>query len=217
MIGRRRGRIIYLAGNDGTGKTTQAELLLKSLRRDGVPASYVWLRFPQYLSIPVLALSRFLGTTRYRIVAGQRVGGWEFDRMPWLATLLLWCQVIDVRIARRLRIDPLTRRGEVVVLDRFVFDIAIDIASAAHDDRLLTGKAAHLLFELVSDATTFVLDAPAHILVERRLDLGLDARLPERARLYRALARQRSIRVLDTVDGVDAVHRRILDEGVGHE
>ncbi len=216
MTRRSTGRIIYLAGNDGTGKTAQAELLLESLRRDGVPASYVWLRFPQYLSIPVLALSRLLGVTRYRIVAGQRVGRWEFERMPWLATLLLWCQVIDARIARSLRIDPLVRRGETVVLDRFVYDIAVDIACAARDDSLLYGKAAHLLFRLVPSGTSYVLDAPVEALLARRVDLRLDPDLPERARLYRALAAERGIEVVDAGEDSDSVHRRILEaEGRG--
>ena len=209
------GRIIYLAGNDGTGKTTQAELLVAALNREGLPASYVWLRFPQYVSLPALALSRILRVTRYRKVGGQLEGRWEFYRMPWLASLLLWCQVVDVRIARRRRIDTLTRRGEVVVLDRFVYDIAIDIANAARDDRLLYGKAARLLYKLAFDATTFILDAPVSVLSARRPDLNLDDRLSERARMYRALARALAIKVLDTTDSADSVHRRILVEGVG--
>jgi glycosyltransferase involved in cell wall biosynthesis len=92
-----RARVVYLCGNDGTGKTTQARLLVAALEVRGIPARYVWLRFPQLFSIPVLALSRALGVTRYETVSGKRTGRWEFHRARWLALVLLWTQVVDAR------------------------------------------------------------------------------------------------------------------------
>lgn len=40
----RRGALIVLEGCDRTGKTTQAEMLVESLKKDGKPA--IFMRFP---------------------------------------------------------------------------------------------------------------------------------------------------------------------------
>lgn len=212
-MSRRVGRIIYLAGFDGTGKTTQAELVLEALRREGVPARYVWLRFPQYASLPILALSRLVGVTRYRVVAGQRVGQWEFERMRWLAKLLLWCQVLDARIARSRRIDPHISRGEAVVLDRFVYDILVDIASAAADPRLLTSRAARLLCRVVDPACAVILDAPVDVVRSRRPDLAFDDGLVLRSMLYRQLATQLGLRTIEATQSPERVRDAVL---LGH-
>jgi thymidylate kinase len=197
------GFLVYIAGNDGTGKTTQAERLMARLRSQGRPCRYVWLRFPQYVSLPVLALSRLLGVTRYRVIDGRRTGRWEFHRAPWLATLLLWCQVIDARIAMRRRIRPALRRGEVVILDRFVYDIVVDVASAADRPRMVTSRAAHLLYRLVAGELTFVLDAPAEALVGRRADLATDDLLPARVELYRSISEACSVARLNAREAPD--------------
>jgi thymidylate kinase len=200
-----RGRLVYLAGNDGTGKTTQAERLVSLFRSEGQPARYVWLRFPQYVSLPVLALSRLLGVTRYQVEAGRRVGRWEFDRARWLAHLLLWCQAVDSRIARARLIDPALRRGEVVVLDRFVYDIVVDIAAAASDPGLLSSLPARLLYGVVDPASAVVLSAPEDIVRARRPDLAVDPALGARAALYRQLAARLGLRTVDAALSVDRV------------
>lgn len=210
IVSRPTGRIIYLAGFDGTGKTTQAELVLEALRRDGVPARYLWLRFPQYTSLPVLAFSRLVRVTRYRVVAGKRVGQWEFERMRWLAKLLLWCQVLDARVARIRRIDPLVRRGEVVVLDRFVYDIVVDIASAAADPGLLTSRAARLLCRVIDPACAVILDAPVEVVRIRRPDLAFDEGLMLRSTLYRQLATQLGVRTIETSQSPECVRDAVL-------
>lgn len=207
------GRLIYLAGNDGTGKTTQAELLLADFAAAGIPAHYVWLRFPQYMSLPVLALSRLLRITRYRTVSGNRTGRWEFHRAPWLAHLLLWGQVVDAWIARAHRIRPALSRSEAVVLDRFVYDIVVDIAAAARDPRLLRSRPARLLYRLVRPDDVALLDAPAATIRERRPDLAIDQDLELRADLYRALGRQLGLRRIDASRTREEIHER-LSEGL---
>jgi thymidylate kinase len=210
MTAHATGRLVYIAGNDGTGKTTQAELLLTSLRALGIPSQYVWLRYPQYLSLPVLGLSRLLRVTRYETVDGRRVGRWEFHRARWLASLLLWCRVVDARIARRRLIEPLLRRGETVVLDRFVYDIAVDVAAAANDPGLLCSRAARLMYGLVRREDAVILDAPAATIRTRRSGLSLDFGLAMRAELYRSLGAQVGVVLCDASQPRDVVHQKLL-------
>lgn len=205
------GRLIYLAGNDGTGKTTQAELLLADFAAARIPARYVWLRFPQYVSLPVLGLSRLLRVTRYRTVNGNRTGRWEFHRAPWLAHVLLWSQVIDARVARAHRIRPALSRSEAVVLDRFVYDIVVDIAVAARDPRLLRSRPARLLYGLVRSDDAALLDAPAATIRQRRPDLAVDEDLELRAEFYRALGQQLGLLRIDAGGPREEIHQHLAE------
>jgi thymidylate kinase len=45
----RRGCLIAFTGIDGSGKTTQAELLVESLKQNGFNVSYVWSRWKPFL------------------------------------------------------------------------------------------------------------------------------------------------------------------------
>ena len=49
-----KGRLIVFTGIDGSGKTTQANLLLGSLQKDGIDAAYVWSRWEPLLLRPVI-------------------------------------------------------------------------------------------------------------------------------------------------------------------
>lgn len=209
MRWRKRGRIVYFLGNDGTGKTTQAELLLARLREGSVPARYVWLRFPHFVSAPVLILSRLLGVTRYRTVGGQRQGAWEFYRARPLAWALLWCQVVDAAIFRAIKLEPALWRGEVIVLDRFVYDIVVDIAAAARDAGILSSLPARLLYGLLSRGEVVLLDADSEAIRERRPDLAADALHGLKSDLYRRIARLRGIRVLDATAPPAAIAEQV--------
>ena len=181
------------------------------MRRSGQPVRYVWLRFPQLISLPVLALSRLLGVTRYGVVGGRRVGRWEFDRARWLANILLWTQAIDAAILRRLRIDRPARAGMMVVIDRFSIDVVVDIAAAADDPGLLDSRAARLLCRLARPGRVALLDADPAILRGRRDDLAADPLLARRADLYRELARRHGISVIEAGRSPDEVHADLAE------
>jgi thymidylate kinase len=208
--GERRPRVIYLCGNDGTGKTTQARLVVGDLERRGVRVRYVWLRFPQLVSLPILALSRALGITRYRTVGGQRVGRWEFHRAKWLAKALLWTQVVDAALFRLARVDLAVHSGTTVVLDRFALDIVVDIAAAADDHTLLDTVPARILRRLAGNARIALLDADSARLRDRRVDLVDDPLLERRAVLYRQLALLAGLPTIDADRPKDEVHAALF-------
>jgi hypothetical protein len=118
--------------------------------------------------------------------------------------------VIDATLARRIFVARRVRRGEGVVLDRFVFDIAIDIAVSARDDKLLRGRAARALYRCANGMTVLVLDAPLDVLERRRPDLRADDLLAQRARLYQDLAVTHGLEIVDTTLPIEATMQWIL-------
>ncbi len=100
-----KGKLIVIEGTDGSGKTTQTELLLKRLEGEGIAAES--LRFPRYKE------NLFGGLIR------ECLDGYHGDFInldPKIASVLYACD--------RLETMPLIKewlsQGKVVLLDRYV-------------------------------------------------------------------------------------------------
>lgn len=208
-MSRPSARAIYIAGNDGTGKTTQARLLVRALSDRGIQTRYVWLRFPQLVSLPVLLISRILRVTKYEVVGDERRGTWHFHKAPWLAGLLMRCQIIDAAVVRHWFVSIPVRQGITVVIDRFVYDIVVDISAATRSFSLLEGRPARRLCGLAPKGVAILLDAPADTIRQRRTDLQHDRSLGLRADMYRRLAKIHSISTVDATASVQDVAAEI--------
>jgi len=121
-------RVIYVMGIDGSGKTTVVENLSKLLEDKGYHVYAEWLRFNHVLSKPLLGFCRLVGLTRYEKKDGIRIGYHEFHRSKVISWLYIYLQYLDALRVRIFRIDPKIRQKNcVLILDRFVYDIIIDL------------------------------------------------------------------------------------------
>jgi len=119
-----QGKLIVIEGGDGSGKTTQATLLLKYLKDKGIPHSS--LDFPQYDSF-------------YGKIVAQFLRG-EFGDLksvsPYLAALTF---ALD-RFAVKDDIVQCLKRGEIIVANRYV------TSNIAHQGSKFTDKAKRKKF-----------------------------------------------------------------------
>src|SRR5687767_9986185 len=92
-------RFLYLTGCDGTGKTTQADLLCAWLKQRSIQPRRVWLRFPFIFSLPLLAYARWRRLSWYEVVEGVRHGYWDFRTSILLKALFPWCLLLDAALA----------------------------------------------------------------------------------------------------------------------
>lgn len=119
-MGKRKGKLIVVDGGDGSGKTTQTEMLIKYLEAEKIAHNLI--SFPRY-------------KTSFH---GQHVGRFlngEFGKndavSPYLSSLAF---ALD-RLTAKGQINEWLRMGRVVVAARYVS------ASMAHQGSKLTGKA----------------------------------------------------------------------------
>lgn len=142
-------RIIYITGIDGSGKTTATEVIKKELEEQGHDVKIMWLRFNHFFSKPLLGFCRLIGLTKYETVNGIRVGYHEFHRSKSISWLFVFFQYLDAVRVKYFKILPaLMKKNRVLVLDRYVYDILIDISVDTGKDYLnsRTGKLfKHLL------------------------------------------------------------------------
>ena len=197
---------IYLAGADGTGKTTRARAIADWLGQHGVRCRYVWFRWPHMLSLPLLGYCRLRGLTRYRVIDGIRYGSWEFHRSRLVSALFPWLWLLDTAVVALVRVYVQRWRGFTVICDRFAYDALVDLMLAVDDDRLFTRAVGRLFLRLVpKNGLVLVLDADEAALRERKADLTHDYRLTRQREFYLRLARHLGLRVINTVGPADPI------------
>ncbi len=204
--------LIHLAGADGTGKTTQARAIMAWLAACAIPAQYVWLRYPRYLSIPFLAYARLRGYSRQEVVDGHTHGYWDFQR-SWLMTHVFpWAILFDTLIIAVVGIYLPRRRGLTVVADRFVGDILVDVMTGLKDpdfDQALPGRL--FLRLLPKETRLIVLELDTEIARQRSPELKGDRSQPYRRAAYLALAERRGWPLVSSDGPVEMVTQRIIE------
>lgn len=128
-------RIVTIMGTDGSGKTTLTSALVELLRDEGVDATREWLGAESYIMAPVRRVLR----SRWRKVATPEhstlVAGYSREvaqkhavvtRYRWGRRLYIAAVLLDYR-AQLLFKFLRTRRREVLVADRYLFDVVVNL------------------------------------------------------------------------------------------
>jgi hypothetical protein len=207
-----RSRFIYIAGCDGTGKTTQAEILLAELESHKVKAGHLWLRFPFFFCRPMLAYARCRGCSWYEESGGTRHGYWDF-RGSWLLRVVFpWLLLLDAALFSIGKVYLPLWLGNTIVCERFVLDTLVDLSLALKDLRFPSHHPGKLYPALLPGKATIVfLDLDTETIRERRPDLHGDRRLEARLETYRQLAAGGGYLMFSTKKSRSEINRSIWE------
>jgi glycosyltransferase involved in cell wall biosynthesis/thymidylate kinase len=200
-----RQRLVALCGVDGTGKSFLLAHLRERYAKAGIPSRHVWSRFRNYLSKPLLALTRLTGHNYKVEEKGIRIGYHEFAGHPWIYWPFLVLQTIDqvLDITCRYHLPGLLPRclggsGEPVLGDRCVYDTLVDLAvDSGLDDVVIDGIGPWLVRLLPRPNLVVLVDRHPLRIQEQRADALLDRHFHRRRHLYRRIARRFALPVVD--------------------
>jgi thymidylate kinase len=194
-------KIIVLMGLDGSGKTTQAELVAQLLNGRGIRSRVVWMRGESYLTRPVLrvgkALLRAPGAAKRGdgIKAGGRYDDYVTSKRSMFSNRLLrsvWrtLTILDLLISIRKAFSKLPGGTRVVLMDRYIYDTFIDIdtafgAGGAEVDRLLGSR---LIKIFPKPEKVILLEVTPEEAMRRKDDIPSVDYLTERRGLYKRVA-----------------------------
>lgn len=201
--------LLALCGGDGAGKTLLADTIA---RRAGSGVTRVWSRFRNYLSLPLLAVTRLTGHNRKERIDGVTVGYRDFTRSRPLALTHLALQLADCCIDLGLRFR--SRVGQVLVADRCALDTLVDLAvDTGLDDLVIDRIAPWLASRLPAPWVAVVVERPVAAIAVERPDALVDRHFARRRMLYRRLAQRLCLPLIhngSTIDAaVAAIHEAI--------
>lgn len=215
------GLLICFTGIDGSGKTTQAELLVAWLASMGFRSMYVWSRGEVLLVRRIFLFlgRRALGTSASELANDQESYGVYQSRKSKLMGIslvrVLWSAMtffehlvqINVDIRRKLR------DGCVVVCDRYLWDSSVDLAVLnKKNPEWLSGRLNRLMWKFIPQPTvTFFIDIPPEEAMKRKNDIPSVDYVRKRTEHYQYLATCNSlIRINGCLDGA-TIHSKIVN------
>lgn len=211
-------RLIYVMGIDGSGKSTVSEHLARTLRQQGHNVSVEWLRFNHVLSKPLLGLCRLIGLTRYENQDGIRVGYHDFHRSKVISWLFVLFQYLDAARVLYLKILPKIRgEKDVLILDRYVHDILVDVMVDTGMGDLYAGWVGRAFRRLLPEGSMLILvDREFDKVIDARPEGRVDGNFRKRYAYYQDIAKDRGVRVIRN-DGDLSDLLRAVESCVGIE
>lgn len=204
------GLAVVLFGLDGSGKTTQADLLVDYAKKRGIPCRYLWLRVPWRASIPLMALNRMVGVSRKRVSdSGVEYTRTELWRRPFLSSIWKKWILFHFRRSSSSRVKKPVERGELVVIDRYVFDALVDYAIDNNDDLLVDRVWEEFIGIVPENCKAFYFDIPAETAKSRKHSEDLHI-LKKRRELYQKIAQKYGALQIDAARNKEEIHRQIL-------
>lgn len=207
---------ICLVGIDGSGKTTHLSALMRELNERGLNCKYVHMSggYYRFLSLPFLLFCRLLGYEKAIVVNGRKF----YTRHPNLAhrnTAIsqLWpiFFLFDMSIVTLLLKRPSFRSG-ILLCDRYtILDSIVDLMVALGDDSL-SDRAVIKLFSLIMRPTMpLLLDVDKREALQRKKGTPGSELLGQRIDLYRKMASDLGIPIVDASKSFAVVHENVTD------
>jgi hypothetical protein len=199
-------RFIVISGIDGCGKTTVIGQLRDRLEQEGFTTRYEWLRYNHRLVRPVHGLSRLVGLSRRYRIDGRCVWRHEFHRSRLFSSFYILLTWLDVWLGRLLLATRLIRQNvDVVICDRWVPDILVDLAVDTRRRGLLRGKWQRRFARILPPRTRqYLVVRDSDRIVASRPDVLCDLSQSFRQRLYRRLEESTDIVVIRNNGTVEA-------------
>lgn len=202
---------IIISGIDGSGKSTIIDATKLHLEQQGLKVGYVWLRFNHYLTKGMHALARLLGLS---VKVHNEMGDvWQHQlyKNQMFCSLYIWTTYLDSWVSR-LKYNKAAKDKDIVICDRWITDILVDLATKTHRKDLLDGCWPKLFMKMMpDDAKLFVVVRNQEALKECRLENRVDPDFGYRLEVYKALCKKPYIHVVDNNGTIESSVQQIIE------
>ena len=203
-------------GIDGSGKTSLCNFLKDHYEKKGYKTTLVWLRFNHLFSKPILFIGRILKLTKYEYVNKTRVGYHHFYRNKVLAHFFVVFQLFDTFLAYlRFIFFNLNKKNMVLIIDRYVYDILIDLIIDTRILNLQENLYGKLFIKLIPfKSKNILLHRNQELLFRARPENKYDKNFNRKFELYKKLSKNKTIIEINNNKNLNAMLyevRNIID------
>jgi thymidylate kinase len=211
-----KGRLIVFVGIDGSGKTTQAKILVRGLAEKGIRVAYVWCRWEPFFLRPLI--KRWKNKNAERSDSGsaaiRNIKRKLLDR-PLFRWLWLTSFFIDYGLQIFLKVRVKLIKNQLVISDRIFYDSIIDQAVnlGKRSDWLLNSMDSLWMRIFFPEPQLVIyVDCPEDIAFSRKDDAPDVEYLIDRRKQYLKLAEKYGWMTVDGTMPVEKLANWIKDE-----
>lgn len=188
---------IIISGIDGSGKSTIINETKKALESEGKKVGYVWLRFNHYLTKGMHAIARVLGLS---VKVHNEMGDvWQHRlyKSQLFCSLYILTTYLDTWVSR-LKYNKAAKGKDVVICDRWLTDILVDLATKTHRKDFLDSKWPKRFMKILpKNVLMFVVIRNTEALIDCRLENRVDPDFRFRLEIYKELYKKDYVTVVD--------------------
>ena len=202
---------IIFCGLDGAGKSTQANKILDYLTNKKIKSKYVWLRYPNRLSIPFAILLRIFGFSGYPLPEKRQIKG--IKNLSGHYTLQkIWKQflLLDFKFVSSYKIFRPISCGNLIILDRFVLDALIEFTILCGKKSISELARNDFLNILPKKSKILFLDIDPNTSYERNHEEDLET-LKLKRRLYLELFEHVDVDIINCNQSIEEIHKKIKE------
>lgn len=205
-------KCIIISGIDGSGKSTIIDRTKAALEANGNHVGYIWLRMNHYLTKCMHALARVLGLS---VKVHNEMGDvWQHRlyKSQAFCSLYIVTTYLDSWVSR-LKYNKMAKGKDVVICDRWVTDILVDLATKTHRSDFLDSKWPQRFMKILpKEAKMFVIVRNTEALMDCRLENRVDPDFRFRLGIYEQLCRKDYVTVVDNNGSIENSVKQITDK-----
>lgn len=211
-VAKLKGATICLSGNDGVGKTTQALLLRRHLEQSGLKTAVIWGRWPALFSYAPIFIGKLLRLNKKVVMNSNGAARTVHDYQKMTPIAMCWglSMLFDAILFKLVKVNALKLMHDVVILDRFLPDILVDIVYETRKLDILGTYLGKVYLNVANRlAANLILDAPEAVTFGRKNEVSM-SELQVKRRIYWKVATGSKSDLVMATDNLFRTHEKIL-------
>lgn len=203
---------IIFSGLDGSGKSTQANLMENFFKKHKISYHYLWMRSPNLFSIPLIIIFRLLKISySKKTKSGKMFGVTNLEKHKTLQKFWKKILFVDLKFVSKYKISSIINANKIPILDRFIIDILVDLTIDTNDDSVIDELGKQFLSLLPKQSKLFFLDITPKLSYERNLEESVSI-LERRKKLYHKIAKYVDLIIIDGNKSIEEIHNEIIQK-----
>jgi hypothetical protein len=204
--------IIYLLGPDGTGKSAIAKKIGEQLSKHNHKVVHQWMRFNHLIAKLVNGLGHLTGLSeKVRYNENVIVGYHYYYKSIVLSWLYIASTILDFFLVYPFKIVWPMITGKFIILDRFIYDILVDLMIDTGISDLHKRWPGRVLRRVLpAGSACFLLTADIETIHARKPDTAYDRTHGQRCALYKTISEDFSIEEIENNSTIESPVRIIL-------
>ncbi len=208
-------KLINIIGIDGAGKTSLALNIVKILKLRNIPYEYKYCQYFAKLLYPLKVIAKLTimkKTNEYRDYNKyNNVKKMNSSKHPILSNIYIFLWLLDYSIQIFLKIKINMIFGRKYIIDRYIFDIAINASLTRNKNLDFAQRLIEIFFRILPkpDMVIFI-DLPEKIAMARKDDIPDIEYLTERRKRYLGLSKKYNFKIIDGTESEENVCKNAL-------